>query len=151
MSEQNIIDEILDFAIGEEEKAAKFYTFMADRVEKPWIRKLFKEFADEEKSHKEKLLGFRKGETLKPADKQVQDLKISDYTVEIEPSADINYQDALILAMKKEKAAFRLYSDLAAAAADNSVRDLFLALAQEEAKHKLRFEVEYDDKVYAEN
>jgi hypothetical protein len=25
------------------------------------------------------------------------------------------------------------------------VRALFLALAQEEAKHKLRFEVEYDD------
>ena len=26
------------------------------------------------------------------------------------------------------------------------MRDLFLALAQEEAKHKLRFEVEYDDR-----
>jgi rubrerythrin len=47
--------------------------------------------------------------------------------------------------MKQEKAAFRLYTDLAASTDDDAVRDLFLGLAQEEAKHKLRFEVEYDE------
>ena len=68
-----------------------------------------------------------------------------DYLVDVTPSSDMGFQDALILAMKKEKAAFRLYSDLAAVAADERIRDLFRALAQEEAKHKLRFELEYDD------
>ena len=43
------------------------------------------------------------------------------------------------------------YSDLAAATEDDSVRTTLLALAQEEAKHKLRFEIEYDEHVLTEN
>jgi rubrerythrin len=53
--------------------------------------------------------------------------------------------------MKKEKAAFRLYSDLAGLADDAQLRNTFLFLAQEEAKHKLRFEIEYDENVLVEN
>ena len=53
--------------------------------------------------------------------------------------------------MKREKSAFKLYSDIARSAQDEELRELFLGLAQEEAKHKLRFEVEYDDEVYREN
>ena len=79
------------------------------------------------------------------------DLKIGDYLVEQKPSASMDYQSALILAMKQEKAAFRLYTDLAASTDDDNVRDLFLGLAQEEAKHKLRFEVEYDEDFLREN
>ena len=60
-------------------------------------------------------------------------------------------QDALIVAMKAEKAAFKLYSDLAEAAGDANTRNLFQSLAQEEARHKLRFEIEYDNYVYKEN
>jgi rubrerythrin len=52
--------------------------------------------------------------------------------------------------MKKEKAAFKLYSDLASSTDDENVKTMFLALAQAEAKHKLRFEIEYDD-MLAEN
>ena len=53
--------------------------------------------------------------------------------------------------MKQEKAAFKLYTDLAVVAPDEDLRDLLLSLAQEEAKHKLRFEVEYDDQILTEN
>ena len=63
----------------------------------------------------------------------------------VTPDPDMSYRDALIVAMKKEKAAFRLYSDLAASAPDEALKKTFLGLAQEEAKHKLRFEVEFDD------
>ena len=54
--------------------------------------------------------------------------------MEQKPSASMDYQSALILAMKQEKAAFRLYTDLAASTDDEKTRDLFLSLAQEEAK-----------------
>ena len=53
--------------------------------------------------------------------------------------------------MKKEKAAYRLYLDLAAVGEDEELTDMFLSLAQEEAKHKLRFEIEYDDEIMKEN
>ena len=81
----------------------------------------------------------------------VLDLKMADYLVAGEVSGDMDYQQALIMAMKKEKAAFRLYSDLADRVADGALRTLFLGLAQEEAKHKLRFEVEYDDVILRDN
>ena len=63
----------------------------------------------------------------------------------------MSYQDALTLAMKKEKAAFRMYTVLADKATDPVVKTLFLKLAQEESKHKLRFEIEYDDYILKEN
>ena len=63
----------------------------------------------------------------------------------------MTYQDALILAMKKEKYAFKLYTNLADYAKAENLKNIFLMLAQEEAKHKLRFEIEYDEFVLKEN
>ena len=53
--------------------------------------------------------------------------------------------------MKNEKAAFRLYLDLANKVSNLEQKSLFLSLANEEAKHKLRFEIEYDEIVLKEN
>jgi len=63
----------------------------------------------------------------------------------------MTYAQALVVAMSKEKAAFRLYYDLAKTAGNEEMRDIFIALAQEESKHKLRFEIEYDEYVLREN
>ena len=139
------VEEVLDFAIREEEGAEKFYTRLAEQVKNVAMRYVFEDFAREEKGHKKKLLAVKKGKSLKLAGQTVQDLKIADYLVDIEPSPDMTYIDALIVAMKKEKAAFKLYIDLAAATKDEKIKIVFLELAQEEAKHKLRFEIEYDD------
>jgi rubrerythrin len=84
-------------------------------------------------------------------DEKVRDLKIAEYLVDVRPSSNMSYQDALILAMKKEKAAFRMYTALAGQADDPTVKALFLNLALEESKHKLRFEIEYDDFILKEN
>jgi ferritin-like protein len=91
------------------------------------------------------------GKKLALAEKKIVDLKIGDYLVDVEPSDHMDYQQALIVAMKKEKKAFKMYTDLSSAADDENIKDLFAALAQEEAKHKLRFEIEYDDFVMTEN
>ena len=146
----NSVDDLLNFAIGEEEAAAAFYTELAGRMEKPWTKKVFEDFAREEMGHKAKLLGIREGRRLEPAKDKVLDLKIAEYVVDIQPRPGMEFTDALILAMKKEKAAFRLYSDLAEAAGESDIRDTLTALAQEEAKHKLRFELEYDKHVHAD-
>ena len=147
----NMIGEILDFAIKEEEAAAQFYTDLAQQTDKTYMRDLFMGFAKEEMGHKEKLLKVKAGKFSMKPDETVTDLKIADYTVDIVPTPDMDYQEALLVAMKKEKAAFRMYTDLAAKADDPSIRETFLGLAQEEAKHKLRFEVEYDEYVLKEN
>ena len=148
MQEFGSVNDILDFAISEEEAAAKFYTDLAAKMERDWMRKVFEDFAGEERGHKAKLLAVKAGEIPLLTNRAVADLKIGDYLVDVEPEQqgqDLDYQQALIVAMKKEKAAFRLYMTLAEKTEDTDFHKLFLALAQEEAKHKLRFEVEYDE------
>jgi rubrerythrin len=151
MSDLNSVNEILDFAIAEEQKAADLYQGLAQQMGKPALAEIFVGFAKEELGHKSKLEAVKDGKKLLSSASKVADLKIGDYLVDVELSGDIDYQKALTIAMKKEKAAFRLYSDLAAQTDDASIKDLLLGLAQEEAKHKLRFEVEYDDFILTEN
>ena len=151
MSQWSSADEILDFAIHNEEEAAKFYTDLAGKMDSAAMREVFEDFAREEKEHKAKLLGVKQSGKMEQASERIHDLKIGDYLVDVEPGPQMDYQQALILAMKQEKAAFKLYTDLAAAAADPDLRRLLLALAQEEAKHKLRFEVEYDEHILTEH
>ena len=145
------VNEILEFAIDREQEAHDFYVDLANKAEQPGMKDLFLQFAREEAGHKKKLEGIKKGSRSFPYADDVVDLKIADYLVEVEPTGDLTYQEALILAMKREKAAFRLYTDLAALTADKDLKLVFRSLAQEEAKHKLRFELEYDDKVLSEN
>jgi len=144
-------DELLDFAIQGEQEAHDFYMDLAERVERPAMKKLLTQFAREEAGHKKKLESIKKGSRSFPYADDVVDLKIADYLVDIEATGDLTYQEALILAMKREKAAFRLYTDLAALTADKDLKIVFQSLAQEEAKHKLRFEIEYDEVILAEN
>ncbi|MBD3219010.1 MAG: rubrerythrin [candidate division Zixibacteria bacterium] len=147
----NSVDEILDFAIGKEEEAAEFYTDLAGRMDKPHIKEMFEKIAQEEKGHKAKLLAAKEGKTLQKSEKKILDLKIGDHLELVELTPNLDFQDALILAMKAEKNAFKLYNSLAEQADDPAIRDMLMALAQEEAKHKLRFETEYDELVFTEN
>lgn len=139
------VDELLDFAIEKEEEAAQFYTDLAGKMDKPHMKQVFEEFAGEEKKHKEKIIGIKQGKLLLADEKKVVDLKIAEYVVDVEAKPDMDYQEALILAMKKEKASFKLYNDLAEMTESEEVRSAMLVMAQEEAKHKMRLEIEYDD------
>ncbi len=151
MQQWKSVDEILDFAIHQEEEAYKFYTDLAGRMDREWMSEIFKSFAKEEQGHKKKLMDIKAGKRLASAEKKVLDLKIGDYLVDVEPTPNMDYQEALVVAMKKEKKAFKMYNDLAQATDDVNLQNIFLSLAQEEAKHKLRFELEYDDIIMSEN
>jgi rubrerythrin len=151
MNKWNSINEAIDYAIEQEEEAAAFYSALAEKTADASSKSILEGFAKEEEGHKAKLEAVKAGVIPRTANAKVADLKIGDYLVDVEASPDMDYQDALIVAMKKEKAAFRLYSDLANLTDDPQLRSTFLFLAQEEAKHKLRFEIEYDENVLVEN
>ncbi len=143
------VDEVLDFAIAAEVSAERFYLDLAAKMQGEAMRTALEEFAAQERRHKAILEGVKQGERIAPG--QAADLKIADYVVDVEPRPDMEYADALVLAMKREKAAFKLYTKLAESAQDQAIRETFLMLANEEAKHKLYFEVEYDQVVLKEN
>jgi len=146
------IDEILDFAIQKEQEAADFYKNLATKITVASMKDVFTGFSREEMGHKAKLEAVKSGKRMLQSEKKILDLKIGDHLEEVEPTkSELSYQDALIIAMKAEKAAYKLYNELATSTDDAEVQEIFLGLAQEEAKHKLRFEIEYDDMILSEN
>lgn len=151
MSKVNSIEEILDFAIEQEQQAVDFYNTLAKEAQSKDMERIFKSFALEEIGHKARLTKIKNEGILKWETERIADLKIADYMVDQEPEPGMDYKDALILAMNKEKKAFKLYTNLAERAPNNELKDVFLSLAREESKHKLRFELEYDDFVLKEN
>lgn len=151
MREFGSIEEILDFAIQEEQAAVDFYLMLAAKSTNKQTKLIFSEYAEEEMKHKANLISVKETGTFTLPSETVRDLRISEYLIDIKPSVSMTYQDALILAMKKEKAAFRMYSALADKATDPDLQTLFYRLAMEESKHKLRFELEYDEYILKEN
>jgi rubrerythrin len=137
--------ETLEFAISREVEAYHFYLALAGRVKSRQMRKVFEDLAKEELEHKAKLelevikTGRPVSTKLKPGRPE------SDYIISDDPSQlDIDYKDMLLLGMEKEESSFRIYVNLAAKACDEESREVLLSLAEEEVKHKLRFENEYE-------
>ena len=146
------VDEILDFAIGKEEEAARMYSGLAEQMHNKAMSEVFEQFSREELEHKKKLLRIKDGKQLLLTSEHIANLGIADYAVvDVEPSGEMDYQQALLLAMKEEKTAFIMYSQLAAATDHPELQTTLLGLAQEEAKHKLRIEIEYDEYILTEN
>jgi rubrerythrin len=137
-------EEILELAISREEDACQFYLALAARTQSEQMRQVFEDLAGEELEHKAKLeLEIIKIGRVVTA---TEDPKGGiERTVEFnEVDLNMDYKDVLIMAMQKEESSFRLYVDLAVRVTDDNARETLLALAEEEVRHKLRFETEYD-------
>lgn len=145
------VNDALDFAISEETKASEWYASLASVATSPGMRAAFQQFAAEERAHRVRLESVKSGKALLAAAKSVTALSVTDYMSPRDVSPGMSYQDALLVAMQKEKGAWRMYTDLAAASGDAALKTIFLSLAGEEANHKLRFEVEYDTFVTPDN
>jgi len=149
--EFHAFEEVIQFALEREKEAVSFYRDCSEISKRSGMKQAFLEMADEEKKHVRLLENFKPGDIQKVVIKNIPNLKVSDYMVDIPFSEKMGYQDLLILAMKKEESAYNLYTSLAATRDDPDLQKLFQMLAQEELKHKNRLEKEYDDVVYGEN
>jgi rubrerythrin len=151
-------DEILEMAVAREVDAIKFYTLLADRAGNSVVRRMFEELAAEELEHKEKLeLEIMKTgrvvDTQRPPTGFNGDLPHSDMAGPagyLPPEIDFDYKDVLSMGIQKEDASFRLYMDLAGMVNNAASRDMLVALAQEEAQHKMRFQTELERVVESE-
>lgn len=146
MSKVNSDHEILEYAISREVEAYYFFLALAGRVDDPKMRQVFEDLAAEELEHKAKLelemmkTGKALTEEQLPPGRPESDYIISDSDLPL----DIDYNDMLLLGMEKEDAAFRMFVNLIPNVQDEQSKEMLMALAQEEVRHKLRFENEYD-------
>jgi len=152
---ENPIDDILRTAIQREIDAYTLYTNAAKMVEAPHVKEILQDLAAQEVGHRNKLEALIKGNVFRVISKgqqrQVADLKITDYLVEEPLSPDSDLQDILIVAGKRETASYNLYASLARVSRDDGTVKLFEYLANEELAHKHRVESLYDEIVYKEN
>ena len=143
------IDDILEFAIGKEKEAVVFYNDLHQKETSKALKDTFKGLAQEEAKHVKMLTTISQNKEIIASykEEQVTDLKISDYMVEKEYEEGMPMQDILVLAMKREEAAVKLYQEMAKRSEDEESAKLFTLLAQEEAEHKYTFEKMYDDTI----
>ncbi|MHC4489557.1 MAG: ferritin family protein [Planctomycetota bacterium] len=143
MKKLRSINEVLDFAIAGENNAHELYTKMAAIVENPWMCKTLEGFAQEELQHRAKLEAVKAGKTALERE-EVGDLGIADALEDIKPHAGMDYRELLAFAIKKENVSHSLYVTMASIFSEPELKTLFHRLAEEEADHKRRFEIEYD-------
>ena len=143
------LDDILDFAISKEVEAEQFYLSLCEEEALSGNRALFQDFAKEERKHADLLASLKAGGVAEGIDdykfKWIKDIKRSDLVVDIPYEKGMNYRDILMLAIKREEKALKLYNDLLDRAETDNPKKVFKILCQEEAKHKLALESMYDD------
>jgi rubrerythrin len=139
--------EAIGFAKEKEDAAIHFYESAGQVAKNPGSKVMFGEMADEERKHFKFLDEMQEEDIQSFPVTKIQDLKISQYTQNVPFNPDLDYRQILIVAMKKEEEAYKLYSDLADMTSNSKLSKLFHILAREEAKHKLKLESEYEDHV----
>ncbi|MBM3188424.1 MAG: hypothetical protein FJZ90_06850 [Chloroflexi bacterium] len=151
----NPIQDILRTAIQREIDAYTLYNTTAERVDASHSKELLQDLAAQELGHRKRLESLLAGNVFRVISraqrKKVQDLKLTDYLVEVPLTPDSDFQDILIVAGKREKASHDLYAALAKVSEDPETTKLFEFLANEELTHKNRVETLYEDIVYKDN
>ncbi|MBN1858407.1 ferritin family protein [Candidatus Bipolaricaulota bacterium] len=142
------IRKALDFAMAKEREAQAFYLAWSEKVRSPAIRILFTELAQAERGH-EDMLRSVSVDQLPATTEPVFDLGLAEILVEAPASPDMTLQQALALAMKREEGSVALYTRLMTFG--GPAQAVFNALADEERRHKLLLEREYEEIVLAEN
>ncbi len=145
------VKELIIKAAEEEDNSYKFYmdaiNLTKDAAAKIWL----KELAEEEIKHKEMLQNFDTSKITKFEPGETQDLHITEFLIDKDVTGIKDFQDVLIVAMKKEQKAYNFYVSMAQSSDNEDMRNLCKILAQEELKHKHKIELYYDDIVFREN
>lgn len=141
------VDDVINFAIEKEEKAMEFYRDCAARAKNPGIREFFNEMVAEEQGHRDMLKNLDSLNLDQVQLEKVENLKISDYLVDVPFSEAVTYQEALIIAMKKEEKAMAFYAGWKDKCMNEKASKLFQVLANEEEKHKRKLEKLYDEDI----
>ena len=143
------VEALIRFAIEKEKEAAEFYESNSESEMMSGKRQMLKEFAAEERKHQQMLEDYLATGVAQKLDdyrfEWITDIKRSDYVDAVEYQPGMAYNELLMLAMKREESALRLYNQLLEKAENEDAKKLFKMLCQEEAKHKLALETMYDD------
>ena len=142
---------MLNMAMKKEENAYKFYTRALDIAGLANVKDLFEELAAEEKKHQEVITGYiaeqkAKGAEWNPAEElgETEEVGYTKYLMKTELAEDTTYQDALIVALKREERSYELFSNFYKITRDEGTKNLFKRLMDDEINHLKMIEERYD-------
>lgn len=137
--------EIIKQAIANEVEARKFYADASNTLKDPYLKALFAALAEEEARHREILTRIYTSDAVRRYFSETRDYKVAETMDEPTLSMDMKPADAFALAMKKEEAAMKQYTQMANLCDDAQKRQVFLDLAAMERDHKLKMESAFVD------
>jgi rubrerythrin len=153
--EEWTIEKALNVGIALEQGAIDLYTSTAEKVEDPGSRQLLLELGEDEKKHKkffqEALENPERVVELGGLNSKIQDLKITDNLISEPLNENSRYQDILIFAAQSEQMAHDFYRSLSDKFEDHPLGGMWRRFAEEELRHKIRLEREYDEVIFKEN
>jgi rubrerythrin len=140
---------IIDFAMTQEREGMTFYNKASRKFEDKALKKLFAKLAGEEKKHLESFKSLKAKVQKKNVDENFRSTSVDEYLEAlikegIFPKDDVmskqidkikSVADVCAIAMKAEKDAILLYSELAKASTDKEQKKMFTQLVKEEKSH----------------
>ncbi|MHC4855658.1 MAG: ferritin-like domain-containing protein [Planctomycetota bacterium] len=145
------IQDILEFAISKEQASVQFYKDLASQMSDQATRALFETLVRNEQTHIQVLqLEINKlGYTVKPEEQAPASVYLWEERLELDDEArDMDFVDALVLGIQKERAAFRLYAQILGSTQNEQFTKTLMELAEEEMRHVLQLEREYEVVTY---
>ncbi|MEN8126777.1 MAG: ferritin family protein [Planctomycetota bacterium] len=146
--EFNSIREILEFALSKEQASVQFYKDLASQATDPMTKALFETLVCNEQKHIQAIqLEINKQSfTVNTKEQSDKSVYLWDERLEMDDQAsEMNFADALMLAIQKERAAFRLYAQILGTTQNETFAKILMELAEEEMRHVLQLEHEYDN------
>ena len=128
--------ELVGFAVRKEVEAADFYRSMATKIESPEVKDELGKLAAMEEGHRDRLERLNVAESATTSIPGLGQMKSADYETPGVPTAELGLRQLLEIAIGREIAAWKLYSDLANLVPESMMKQLLLNLAAEESKHR---------------
>lgn len=146
----NELKDIIELAITQETESYEFYRNAEKKVKSESLKDLFKELSEEELKHKNFLSNFLESDMEEIKLNEFSDYKISETIDKPVLSVEMDFSDAIALAIKNEEEAMNMYDQLATACIDEKEKNLFLGLKNMEKMHKTRLEEIYVNVAFGE-
>jgi rubrerythrin len=138
---------VLQCAILKEESSYEMYTRFGQMVKNASAKKLLSDLAGQELGHKrmlEEALASNHMERI-GGTRSLADLHLSDYMIVETVTPDSEPQHVMLFAMKREQESYDAYRELLENYGGTELEPLFSRLAQEELRHKIILEREYQE------
>lgn len=138
------VEEILRFAMARENLARQFYLELSKAVTNPGTQAIFEALAHAEQHQQEalKLELFKIGSTVSAVEGEPGQPAQPPFQIN-HKTREMSALEALELAMKNQRTAFRMFAELMAHTDNPDASEILYGLAEQEMRHLIELEREY--------